>query len=184
MSKIGRIPVVIPTGVTVTITGNTLEAVGPKGTITYVIPAGTTVKVDGDKIQVTNTKEAGENASVLQGLVRASIANLVKGVETGFEKKLELSGVGYRASILGKDITLSVGFSHQVKVTAPEGITYSIHENIISVSGTNKQLVGDIAAKIRAIRPPEPYKGKGIRYVGEVVRRKAGKAAKLIGGVK
>lgn len=177
-------PITIPQGVTVTIAGSTMQATGPKGTVSYTMPNGTQANVDGDKIQVVNTKEADENASVLQGLARASIANLVKGVQSGFEKKLELSGVGYRASIAGRDLMLSVGFSHQVKVPAPEGITFAISENTISVSGINKQLVGDIAAKVRSIRPPEPYKGKGIRYVGEVVRRKAGKAAKVVGGAK
>ena len=118
----------------------------------------------------------------LFGLTRAMLNNLVKGVTEGFEKKLELSGVGYRAQAAGNALTLSLGFSHPVVVKVDQGITFTVEENIITISGIDKALVGDTAAKVRAIRPPEPYKGKGIKYVGERIRRKAGKAAKAVGG--
>lgn len=176
-------PISIPQGVSVSIADGAATVAGTKETVAYKLPRGIEAKVKDGKV-VVSQKEKSENTGVLWGLARASIANIVKGLSTGFEKKLELQGVGYRASVSGRDLMLSVGFSHQVKVPATQDITFSVNENIISVFGVNKQFVGDIAAKVRSIRPPEPYKGKGIRYVGEVVRRKAGKAAKVVGGAK
>ena len=184
MSKLAKIPVIIKEGVTVVIDNDVIKVNGPKGSLSFKIPEGVDVKiVDGRGIISVKDKN-NEELSPKLGLTRAILANLVTGVHTGFEKKLELSGVGYRAQTSGQDISLSVGFSHPVKVTAVNGITFSVADNIITVSGADKGLVGNMAAKIRAIRPPEPYKGKGIKYVQERIRRKAGKAAKTLGTTK
>lgn len=182
MSKLSRVPVGIKEGVLVVFENDNIKVSGPKGVLTFKIPIGVGVKIVDDRLQVMS-KEKDEDKNEVLGLTRATIANMVTGVSTGFEKKLELSGVGYRASLSGKDIILSVGFSHPVKVLEQEGITYSVNDNIITVSGIDKTLVGNAASKIREIKPPEPYKGKGIRYKDEIVRRKAGKAAKAIGAV-
>ncbi len=181
MSRIGRMPVTIKDNVTVTVDGSTVTVQGQKGTTYYQIPLGINVQVDEGKIKVA-PKGSGENIDALFGLVRAQLANMIQGVSEGFEKKLELSGVGYRASVSGNDLVLSVGFSHPVKVSAGEGITFKVVENVISISGIDAEKVGNKAAQIRGIRPPEPYKGKGISYQGERIRRKAGKAAKAVGG--
>lgn len=180
MSKIGKIPVTIPTGVTLVINGQELSITGPKGTLQFSVPEGISVNQNDTQAVVTDPKGNVENKPIF-GLTRAQIANMVKGVSLGFEKKLELSGVGYRASLAGTDLQISVGFSHPVKIKAEEGITFSVSENVISITGIDKEIVGNTAARIRAIRPPEPYKGKGILYVGEKVRRKVGKAAKAVG---
>jgi len=182
MSKIGRQPITITNGVTVTVNGHQVSVVGSKGTLSYDVPQGINVSVADGKVIVSQEKGKEEQTKSLFGLVRANIANLIQGVSTGFEKKLELSGVGYRAQVAGNDLNLSIGFSHPVKFPAPSGITFSVNENVISVSGINLMLVGNTAARIRMIRPPEPYKGKGIKYVGEYIRKKAGKAAKAVGG--
>ncbi|MCL4353884.1 50S ribosomal protein L6 [Patescibacteria group bacterium] len=181
MSKIGRIPVQIKEGVTVTIESGEVKAVGSKGTLTFRIPGGINVQIAENVLNVSQKKENDSETKALFGLTRAMIANIITGVSTGFEKKLELSGVGYRAQASGGNLTLSVGFSHPVIFKAPEGITFTVADNVITVSGIDKVLVGDMAAKIRAVRPPEPYKGKGIKYEGERIRRKAGKAAKAVG---
>ncbi len=181
MSRIGKIPVLIKQGVEVFIDGNSVKVKGAKGSLEFAIPKNIKVALGDDKVTVSQNKEFAEETKEVYGLTRAYIANMIKGVSDGFEKKLELSGVGYRAQGAGKELTLSLGFSHPLKVMAPEGITFSTADNIITVSGIDKTLVGDTAAKIRAIRPPEPYKGKGVRYLGEKIRRKAGKAAKAIG---
>jgi large subunit ribosomal protein L6 len=182
MSKIGKMPVEIKEGVTVTITDGVIAVTGPKGNLSYTIPAGLNVVSQDGKIVVTQQEKAKDQTKALFGLARALIANMVTGVSTGFEKKLELSGVGYRVAMAGADISLSVGFSHPVKIKAEPGITFTIKDNGIIVSGIDKALVGNTAAVIRAVRPPEPYKGKGIKYAGEKIRRKAGKAAKAVGG--
>ncbi len=179
MSKIGKMPVAIKEGVTVSVQNNTVMVTGPKGNLSFVIPVSVKVSVEDGNVVVSQKEDSGDKA--LFGLTRAMVANMVQGVMEGFEKKLELTGVGYRAQASGSDISLSVGFSHPVKITAPQGVTFSVNENIITVSGADKQLVGDAAAKVRSIRPPEPYKGKGIKYQGEYIRRKAGKAAKAVG---
>ena len=137
-----------------------------------------------DEDIVSQKKETADLTRPLFGLTRAIIANMVEGVSLGFQKKLELTGVGYRAQASGRDISLSVGFSHPVKIQAPEGVTFAMLDNTIIVSGIDKTLVGNVAAQVRAVRPPEPYKWKGIKYFGEKIRRKAGKAAKAVGGVK
>lgn len=182
MSKIGRMPIAVKEGITVTVNGQTVSVSGAKGNATFTIPSGISVKVEEGKVLVAQVKGQEELTRALFGLTRASIANLIKGVSVGFEKKLELSGVGYRAQTSGSDLTLSLGFSHPVKIKAPAGITFAVADNVISVLGTDIALVGNTAARIRAIKPPEPYKGKGIKYVGEYIRRKAGKAAKAVGG--
>lgn len=182
MSKIGKIPVEIKEGVSVSIEGKTVKVNGPKGSLSYLLPKEIEVKISEGKVNVLQKKKNEESSKALFGLARAMIANMIKGVSEGFEKKLELSGVGYRVSLAGNDLMLSLGFSHPVKVAALDGIKFSVAENVITVSGIDKTKVGDMAAKIRAIRPPDPYKAKGISYLGEKIKRKAGKAAKTIGG--
>lgn len=184
MSKIGKIPIIIKEGVTATIDSGKIVVSGPKGTLSHVLPLQLTAQIADGKIVVSLKKEAQESGKAIFGLTRAIIANMIKGVTEGFQKKLELTGVGYRASLLGRDLSISVGFSHPVKVSAPQGIQFAVLENTIIIGGIDKVIVGNIAASIRAIRPPEPYKGKGIKYEGERIRRKAGKAAKAVGGVK
>lgn len=179
MSKIGKKPIDLKEGVSVSEDKGEMKIQGPRGSFSYKVPKSLEVKLVDGKLAVSPRKN--EVSKAQYGLIRAILANMVRGVTEGFEKKLELSGVGYRAQVSGNTLTLSVGFSHPVKIDAPEGITFKILENIITVSGIDRTLVGDVAAKIRSIRPPEPYKGKGIRYEGERIRRKAGKAAKTVG---
>lgn len=181
MSKIGKLPVIVQEGVTVNIHNNVVTVNGSKGEVKFVVPAGITVALQDGMLIIKQTDANNPNGPALAGLTRAFIANMVKGVSSGFEKKLELSGVGYRAQVQGSDLVLSLGFSHPVKIAPPKGITFSVGENVITVSGADKTLVGDMAARIRSVRPPEPYKGKGIKYMGEWIRRKAGKAAKAVG---
>lgn len=180
MSKIAKKPVEIIEGVQVTYDANEVKVTGGKGTLSFKIPSGVNVKIEEDKVLVSQ-KEENDKVKALSGLVRAIIANMVKGVSEGFSKKLELTGVGYRAQASGNSLTLAVGYSHPVIIKADPTITFSVEENIITVSGPDKSLVGDIASKVRAVRPPEPYKGKGIKYQGEWIRRKVGKAAKAVG---
>jgi len=181
MSKIAKKPIQIKPGVTVTLDNGKILVVGTKGEQNFQIPSGIDVKVQGDIITVSQVNKNDDTKKAMSGLTRSLINNMVKGASEGFEKKLELSGVGYRAQASGNALTLSVGFSHPVKIIADQSIVFNVEENIISVAGNNKDLVGNTAAKIRAVRPPEPYKGKGIKYVGEKVRRKVGKAAKAVG---
>lgn len=182
MSRIGRKPIEIPAGVTVTVSDSNLVTVkGPKGELSEQIHSGISVRIEGNEILVTRPNDEKEFRS-LHGLSRTLIANMVIGVTTGYEKNLEIIGVGYRAEMKGKDLVLHLGYSHDVLVSAPEGITYSIPADSnglkIDIKGANKQQVGQIAAVIRGKRPPEPYHGKGVRYVGEHIRSKAGKAGK------
>lgn len=180
MSKIGEMPVVVKTDVSVSIKGAEIKVKGSKGELNFLIPKGIKAQVLDGKIVISQEKKNDLETKALFGLARAQIANMVKGVSEGFEKKLELSGVGFRAEAQDSSLTLYVGFTHSVKVSQ-EGINFSVAENIITISGIDKTLVGNVAAKIRNIRPPEPYKGKGIRYLGERIRRKVGKAAKALG---
>lgn len=178
MSRIGRTPIEVPGGVDVSIADDRVEVKGPKGTLSQSIPGAITVRAEGDTLVVERPDDERENRS-LHGLVRTLVNNMVIGVTEGFTKELDIQGVGYRAALSGRDLDLSLGFSHPVKVAAPEGITFEVPTpNRIKVSGIDKQSVGQVAAEIRAIRKPEPYKGKGVRYLGERVQRKAGKAAK------
>lgn len=175
MSRIGKKPIELPAGVTAIIDGGVVTIKGPKGELVYQIHPDITVAPKDNQL-LCAIKRPSKQASALWGTTRARLANMVKGVTEGFTKKLELQGVGYRAAVKEKNLELSVGFSHPVQVEAPPGITLQVDKEIVTVSGIDAYLVGQIAANIRLIRPPEPYKGKGIRYVGEIVRRKVGKA--------
>ena len=178
MSRIGRKPITVPAGVEVTIDGRAVTVKGPKGTLSGTFNSNMSIVKDGDVINVTRPNDEKENRS-LHGLTRTLIANMVEGVSNGYSKTLDIVGIGYRASMQGKDVVLSVGYSHTVTIAAPEGITIACPSpNQVVVSGADKQMVGQIAAEIRGVRPPEPYKGKGIRYSDEHVRRKEGKAGK------
>lgn len=178
MSRIGRKPITVPAGVDVTIDGSAVTVKGPKGTLSGTFNSNMTIEKDGDVITVTRPNDEKENRS-LHGLTRTLIANMVEGVSNGYTKNLEIVGIGYRANMQGKDLVLSVGFSHTVTIATPEGITITVPApNQIVVTGADKQKVGQLAAEIRGVRPPEPYKGKGIRYADEHVRRKEGKAGK------
>jgi len=178
MSKIGKLPVNIPGGVKVDIKDSQINITGPKGVLSKNLHRDIIVKIDGDSIIVNRPSDNKLHRS-LHGLTRALIHNMVTGVTDGYVKTLKMIGVGYRAEIKGKLLELRLGFSHPILFRAPEGIEISVNqkESTIQVSGTSKQLVGQTAATIRSFRPPEPYKGKGIRYIDEIVRRKAGKAA-------
>lgn len=176
MSKIGKQPIEIPAGVEVKIDGSFVVAKGIKGELKRKLPEGIKVEIKENQIIVSPDSE-NKKTGALWGLSRALLFNLVKGAEQGFEKKLEIEGVGYRANLQGEKLILSLGFSHPVEVETPAGIKFLVEKNVITISGADKEIVGQIAAKIRAFKKPEPYKGKGIRYQGEVVRRKAGKKA-------
>lgn len=176
MSRIGKQPIIIPENVEVKITDEQIAIKGPKGELTQSIPWQIKVVSEKRELIVTSRQKTKE-ASALWGLLRSLIFNMVKGVTEGFEKKLEVEGVGYRVSLQGNKLIFNLGFSHPIEIEAPEGIEFKVDKNIITVSGIDKQLVGQIAAKIRAFRKPEPYKGKGIHYLGEVIRRKVGKKA-------
>ncbi|MEK7091156.1 MAG: 50S ribosomal protein L6 [Patescibacteria group bacterium] len=172
MSRIGKLPIPIPGTVTVAINGSKVGVTGPKGSLEWIMPGGVEAKNEEGKIVVTAKQ------SNLHGLSRSLIANMVKGVSEGWSKTLELSGTGYRASTNGVELNLSLGFSHPVVVKAPEGMSFEVVENKIKVLGIDKVKVGEVASKIRSWRPADPYKAKGLKYEGEVIRRKAGKAAK------
>lgn len=177
MSRIGRAPISVPDGVNVTIDGQEVTVVGPKGDLSHTVAAPIAVEQGDSELRLTRPTDRGPHRA-LHGLSRALLANMVEGVTNGFQKRLELQGVGYRAQLKGRNIELAVGYSHPVTIEAPEGITFEVPEPTeIVVSGIDKQAVGQVAAEIRAVRPPEPYKGKGIRYQGEDVRRKVGKRA-------
>ena len=178
MSRIGKKPIDIPSGVEIKIDGNTLTAKGPKGTEAVTFRDEVKVSVKENQIIVEQNSD-DRKANALHGLFRTLIANAVTGVSQGFTKKLEIVGVGYRAAMEGKNLNMALGYSHPVIVEAPEGITFAVEANTkITVTGSNKQAVGDISAIIRGKRPPEVYKGKGVKYEGEYIRRKAGKAGK------
>ena len=177
MSRIGKKPIEVPEGVTVAIEPGLVSVKGPKGELSQAVSAEMKVTQANGKLTVERPTDRGEHRA-LHGLTRSLIANMVEGVTDGYEKRLEVHGVGYRARLSGNALELSVGYSHPVSVTAPEGIEFEVPAPTqIVVRGIDKQLVGEIAARIRRARPPEPYKGKGIRYVGEHVRRKVGKRA-------
>jgi len=178
MSRIGKMPVTMPSGVDVKVDGTRVTVKGSKGELSREFTDRVSFSIDDGVVTVGREDDTRESRA-LHGLSRALLANMVEGVSEGFTKILEIQGVGYRASLKGSDIELLVGFSHPVDVTAPKGITFDVPEPTrILVSGIDKEQVGEVAANIRKVRPPEPYKGKGIRYAGEYVRRKAGKAGK------
>ena len=178
MSRIGRLPVEIPAGVTVTVAeGNKVTVKGSKGTLERVLPAEMEIKVEDNHVVVSRPNDLKKMKS-LHGLTRTLIHNMVIGVSQGYEKKLEVNGVGYRAAKSGKKLTLSLGYSHPVEIMDPEGLESVVDGNIITVKGIDKEKVGQYAAEIREKRAPEPYKGKGIKYADEVIRRKVGKTGK------
>lgn len=178
MSKIGRMPISIPAGVTTTLSGNKVTVKGTKGELNYVIPTQIKVHEESGTLIVERSNDS-KDVKALHGLVRAMLANMVTGVSAGYTRKLELVGTGYRARLAGNKLILSLGFSHEIEFVPPSNITLTVDgTNAITVTGFDKQIVGEVAAKIRSYKKPEPYKGKGIRYAGETVRRKAGKAAK------
>ncbi len=179
MSRIGNAPVAVPSGVEISVSGSDLSVKGPKGTLEHTIPAVISVEVEDGQVKVARANDA-RDSKALHGLTRSLLNNMVVGVSQGFRKDLEIIGVGYRANAKGKDkLELALGFSHPVTVQAPEGIEFDVPEPTkIGVIGIDKQVVGQVAAEIRSYRKPEPYKGKGVRYAGERVIRKAGKAGK------
>ena len=178
MSRIGRMPIAVPAGVTVDIAENNHVTVkGPKGTLEKSLPTEMTIKLEGSEVIVTRPNDLKKMKS-LHGLTRSLLQNMVTGVTEGYEKKLEVNGVGYRASKAGKKLTLNLGFSHPVEMEDPEGIESTVDGNVIVVKGIDKEKVGQFAAEIRDKKRPEPYKGKGIKYSDEVIRRKVGKTGK------
>lgn len=181
MSNIAKQPIKIEEGATVEIADGIVKVSGPKGTLETKIPHGIEVINEDGQIKIRKVSDSVD-LEKFAGLTRALIANMIEGATKTFQKKLELTGVGYRARVDGTDLVLNVGYALPVKITPVEGVSINVEENVIVVSGANKQLVGDVAAEIRKVRPPDPYKGKGIKYQGEYIRRKVGKAAKAVGG--
>lgn len=177
MSRIGKLPINIPSGVTITVDPDFVTVAGSKGTLKQFTMPGVTVTVDGNVATVTRENDEAVNRAK-HGLMRTLVANMVTGVSAGFSKQLEINGVGYRAAMQGTDIKLNLGFSHDVIYKLPQGITATIEQNKITVSGIDKQQVGQVAAEIRALKKPEPYKGKGIKYADERILRKSGKSGK------
>ncbi len=178
MSRIGKIPVPVPAGVDVKVDGDKITVKGPKGTLEHAVPSPISVALEDGELKVARPDDERDSRA-LHGLTRTLLANIIEGVTNGYEKKLEIVGTGYRVTAKGSDLEFALGFSHPVLVKAPAGITFAVESPTkFSVSGISKQQVGEVAANIRKIRKPEPYKGKGVRYEGEVVRRKVGKAGK------
>ena len=175
MSRIGKMPITVPNTVTIDVANGLVHVKGPKGELERQIPERITVTREDGTLRVERSTDEPTDRS-LHGLTRSLIANMVTGVTDGFTRRLEINGVGYRAAVSAGNLVLQVGFSHPVLVPAPPGITFAVQANAITISGADKELVGEIAAQIRRVRPPEPYKGKGIKYAEEVIRRKAGKA--------
>ncbi|MEU5257679.1 50S ribosomal protein L6 [Amycolatopsis sp. NPDC021455] len=179
MSRIGKLPVAVPSGVEVTIDGQHIKVKGPKGTLEHTIAEPITVERDEDGTLLVKRPDDERNSKALHGLTRTLVNNLVVGVTAGYEKKMEIHGVGYRVQAKGSDLEFALGYSHPVKIEAPEGITFKVETPTrFSVSGIDKQKVGQISAVIRKLRRPDPYKGKGLRYEGEKIRRKVGKTGK------
>lgn len=182
MSRIGQMPITIPNGVKVALEPSEIRLEGPKGKLKTPIPAGVKVKVEGNVVRVE--REIDERkVRALHGLTRKLIANMAQGVSQGFSRVLEINGIGYRAEVKGQELHIMLGFSHPVRFPLPQGVTASIdRQTVITLTGADRQLLGEVAAKIRGLRPPEPYKGKGVKYREEVIRRKAGKAVGTAGG--
>lgn len=177
MSRIGKLPISIPNGVTVTIENGVIKTTGSKGELEFGILPNISVVTEGDQVKVTKTAD-DLKTSGFYGLTRTVIANMITGVSEGFKKTLEINGIGYRAAVNGKTLTLNLGYSHPIDYPMPEGIAITVEKNLIHVSGFDKQKVGQVAAEIRSFRKPEPYKGKGVKYIEETIRRKAGKTGK------
>lgn len=177
MSRIGKLPIAIPSGVTITVDQDTIMATGPKGTLSQFTMPGITVAVEENQIIVSRESDAREHRSK-HGLMRTLVSNMVVGVTQGFDRKLEINGVGYKAALEGNKLKLALGFSHDVYFAIPEGIKVAVEANVLTISGNSKQEVGQVAAEIRALKKPEPYKGKGIKYIEERIIRKSGKSGK------
>jgi large subunit ribosomal protein L6 len=178
MSRIGKAPIPVPGGVTVTLSGLDVTVKGPKGELSRTLPEGVAISQEGDTLLISPA-DTSRRSRERHGLCRTLVANMVEGVSQGFTRKLEIVGVGYRAAVQGQKLVVSAGYSHQVEMVPPAGVSFAVENNTtVLVSGANKELVGNEAAKVRAIRPPEPYKGKGIKYEGERILRKAGKTGK------
>lgn len=184
MSRVGKKPITIPNGVKAELKSGAMTVTGPKGSLEVLVHPKTKVTIGENEITVDIDRKDSKFEKSLWGLTRSLIQNAVTGVVSGFEKKLEINGVGYRGSVAGTKITLALGFSHPVEVEVPKGLSAAMEKNVITITGIDKQQVGEFAAKIRALKKPEPYKGKGIKYSDEVVRRKAGKVVKAVGGGK
>lgn len=178
MSRIGKQSITVPSGVEVAVRERDVSVKGPKGALTQSLHEHVSVSVDNGAIQITVADVDNKSDRALWGLFQRLVSNMVTGVTKGFEKKLELNGVGYKVAVSGTALNLSLGFSHPVVFQLPDGVSASVEKNVITLLGIDKQLVGETAARIRSLRKPEPYKGKGIKYIDEVIRRKAGKAAK------
>ena len=174
MSRVGRKPIVLPKGVTVNVGSGAVAVKGPKGELKRAIPLGVSVKMAGTEVLVERADNSRENRAK-HGMLRALVANMVKGVSEGFERKLEINGVGYRADVAGQKLNMALGFSHPVVFELPKGISAKIDKNLIILAGIDREMLGETASKIRDIRPPEPYKGKGIKYLEETIKRKVGK---------
>lgn len=177
MSRVGKLPITIPSGVTVTVDPDFVTVSGSKGTLKQFTMPGVTIAVEGDQAVVTRANDE-PTIRAKHGLMRSLVNNMIVGVSQGFEKKLELNGVGFRVNQAGSDLKFNIGFSHEVTYTVPQGVTAAVQQNVITVNGIDKQQVGQVAAEIRALKKPEPYKGKGIKYVGEQIIRKSGKSGK------
>jgi large subunit ribosomal protein L6 len=175
MSRIGKMPITVPKSVTINIDATTVTIKGPKGELSRSVPRQISVITDDSTLRVERSSDEPTHRS-LHGLTRSLLANMVTGVTDGFSRRLEVNGVGYRAAVSAGNLVLQVGYSHPVLVPAPAGISFAVQGNAITVSGADKEMVGEVAAQVRRVRPPEPYKGKGIKYAEEVIRRKAGKA--------
>ncbi len=178
MSRIGKRPITVPAKVEVTIDGTKVAVKGPKGELSRELPPYVIISREGEVLTV-NRRDESRISRQMHGLCRTLVSNMVEGVSQGFQRRLEIQGVGYRAQVQGRNLVLNMGYSHQVQIEPPEGIQFAVENNTnVIVSGYDKEVVGNTAARIRGVRPPEPYKGKGIRYAGEAVRRKAGKTGK------
>lgn len=177
MSRIGKLPIDVPSGVTITVDPAEITVAGPKGTLKQFTMAGVTVKQEENQVVVTRVNDEPTNRAK-HGLMRALLNNMVQGVTSGFSKKLEINGVGFRVALAGSDLRMNLGFSHEVIYHLPQGVTATVEQNTITITGIDKQQVGQVAAEIRALKKPEPYKGKGIKYSGERIIRKSGKSGK------
>lgn len=182
MSKIGKKSIVIPQGVSVEVTDGTVKIKGPKGEASVSLHRYIQTVVEGPELKVSVKNPEDRRQKAMWGTFRSLLQNAITGLVAPWEKKLEIQGVGYKATIAGNKLTLALGYSHPVEIMVPKGLEVKVEKNVLTVSGTDRQMVGQLAAKIRSQRPPEPYKGKGVRYVGEAVRRKAGKVVKAVGG--
>jgi len=177
MSRIGKLPIAVPAGVTITVDPDYITVTGSKGTLKQFTMPGVTVKQEGDQIVVTRENDEPKNRSK-HGLMRSLVANMITGVSSGFSKQLEINGVGFRVALAGNQLKMNLGFSHEVVYTLPQGVNAKVEGNVITIEGFDKQQVGQVSAEIRALKKPEPYKGKGIKYVGERIIRKSGKSGK------